>query len=147
VSHPSDVEAVAIHSEAKASVEAALRKNVDFTMPTPQDVLMGRGMAANAHEGNQKFLSFVGTKKTEYVTSAKKEKTVIAQSIVDEIHARGGRFLQQSIGGMWSGVDNNIAREKCSRALRDPENRDVMGTKNEAATSLVKLASKESTED
>jgi hypothetical protein len=147
VSHPSDVEAVAIHSEAKASVEAALRKNLDFTMPTPQDVLMGRGMAANAHEGNQKFLSFVGTKKKEYVTSVKKEKTVIAQSIVDEIHTRGGRFLQQSIGGMWSEVDNNIAREKCSRALRDPENRDVMGTKNEAATSLVELASKESAED
>ena len=54
--------------------------------PHNNDVLCGRGGTINAHPGNEQYRKFVDRKKRVYLTARfKREKRLIAQSIVEEI--------------------------------------------------------------
>ena len=99
---------------------------------TPNDVLCGRGGNINSHPGNERFRQMVDSKKRLYLTSRfKREKRLIACSIVDEINALNGRFLAKIyVSGSkrgrkkapdpgWYEVDIEKAREKTSQALRE----------------------------
>ena len=101
---------------------------------TNNDVLCGRGGNINCHPGNERFRQFVDRKRRLYLTARfKREKRLIACSIVDEIHALcpRGRFLNkiQAPGSKrgrkkaqdpgWYEIDIDKAREKVSQALRE----------------------------
>lgn len=82
------------------------------------DVLCGRGGATNNHIGNKRFRSIVAEHQREYLAAKKKDKGLIARSIVQIVHERGGRFLKKQ-GDVWVEVDNKKAAEKTSQALRE----------------------------
>jgi len=84
------------------------------------DVLCGRGGATNNHVGNKRFRKIVAEYQHEYLEARKKEKAVIARSIVARIKGDGGRFLKRDGGsGMWIQVTDKKATEKTSQALRE----------------------------
>lgn len=92
-------------------------------MPTHTDVLLGRGVAANRHPGNENFRAIVSQHVEVYVISAKKQKTMISRSIIDKVHTElnpPGRFLAKNVKtGLWHEVDDKRALEKTAQALRD----------------------------
>lgn len=91
--------------------------------PTPSDVLCGRGGSINSHPGNERFRTLVEKRKRVYLTARfKREKRLIASSIVSEIRALDppGRFLQlDKQSGMWKDIGDEKARDKTSQALRE----------------------------
>lgn len=92
--------------------------------PTDLDVLLGRGGGTNYHAGNIRFRKIVADEKNRYtgLGNSKKEKTYFSEHIVKTVHSYGGRFLQQKkIKGTvtWFIVDFDVARKKCSQALRE----------------------------
>lgn len=95
--------------------------------PNPNDVLCGRGGNINSHRGNEQFRSFVEKRKRVYLTARfKREKRLIASSIVNEIRAMDppGRFLarkgsMKDNSGYWYDIGDEKARDKTSQALRE----------------------------
>ena len=75
------------------------------------------------HPGNEQYRTFVERKKRVYLTARfKREKRLIAQSIVDEIRKLNppGRFLmKESSSDYWYDVGDEKARDKTSQALRE----------------------------
>jgi len=60
------------------------------------DVLLGRGSGPNDHVGNIKFRDLVHERKSDYLsTNHRQTKALIARDIVDQVYARGGRFLKK----------------------------------------------------
>ena len=101
---------------------------------TDNDVLCGRGGDINSHPGNERFRKIIDQNKLLYLAAdAKREKRIIASSIVEEVHswAPRGRFLSkiQILGGRrgrrkgpdlgWIEIDDDKAIEKTSQALRE----------------------------
>jgi len=102
-------------------------ENVRIDTPNPNDVLCGRGGNINSHRGNEQFRGFVEKRKRVYLTARfKREKRLIASSIVNEIRAMDppGRFLAR-MGSLkdnnvyWHDIGNEKARDKTSQALRE----------------------------
>ena len=106
------------------------------TTITPHDVLCGRGGLTNSHVGNKQFRKICSEYQLEYLQAKKNDKKTIAQRVVGQIHAMGGRFLQQghhppqssscssvsssSVGTTWwVEVPSKKALEKTSQALRE----------------------------
>lgn len=89
--------------------------------PSPHDVLLGRGGLANHHEGNRSFRSLVSLRQPEYLLAPKKDKSKIAQSIIDDIQTNGGKFLQRDpiSHNLWVPVSLAKATEKTRQALRE----------------------------
>lgn len=87
------------------------------------DVLCGRGGSINSHPGNERFRKLVERRKRVYLTARfKREKRLIASSIVSEIHKLKppGRFLtRDSKTGQWINIGDEKARDKTSQALRE----------------------------
>lgn len=91
-----------------------------YLEPCPKDVLLGRGGRSNHHPGNQRYLEEKDMMQQRYLDASKIEKTIIAQELVDRIHAIGGRFLElDSKNGKWFEATNARCRKKCSQALRE----------------------------
>lgn len=89
--------------------------------PVAEDVLCGRGGSINSHPGNEKFRTLVEKRKRVYLTARfKREKRLIASSIVNEIRASKGRFLSRDAKtGLWKDIGDEKARDKTSQALRE----------------------------
>mmetsp|Transcript_24084 Transcript_24084/g.66760 ORF Transcript_24084/g.66760 Transcript_24084/m.66760 type:complete len:990 (+) Transcript_24084:417-3386(+) len=95
--------------------------------PNPNDVLCGRGGNINSHTGNEQFRKLVEKRKRVYLTARfKREKRLIASSIVNEIRAMKppGRFLarkgsMKDDSGFWYDIGDEKARDKTSQALRE----------------------------
>jgi len=106
---------------------ATLDKHDRVDTPNPNDVLCGRGGNINSHRGNEQFRSFVEKRKRVYLTARfKREKRLIASSIVNEIRAMDppGRFLarkgsMKDNSGYWYDIGDEKARDKTSQALRE----------------------------
>lgn len=102
----------------------------------PHDVLLGRGSGSNDHPGNRLFRDYVQRHKATYnATSNRTQKVQIAQTVVQQVYAQGGRFVklvQSSSGGdagvesYWVQVtDTATIMEKAKQALRQiPSSRD-----------------------
>lgn len=89
--------------------------------PGVNDVLCGRGGSINSHPGNERFRTLVEKRKRVYLTARfKREKRLIASSIVSEIRTLNGRFLQRDAKtGLWMDIGDEKARDKTSQALRE----------------------------
>jgi hypothetical protein len=99
------------------------------------DVLCGRGGGTNSQIGNRRFRKLVQEFQPTYLLARRKEKPLLARTIVLIIRKRGGRFLKkdEETGELYE-VGDAKAEAKTSQALR--EGLDVRATKT-AATSLV----------
>jgi len=99
-------------NEKEAALMATIAEN---------DVLSGRGGATNNHPGNKRFRTIVSDHMPEYLVARKKEKAVIARRIVNQIKAKGGRFLKRTgdSDACWVEVSDKKATEKTAQALRE----------------------------
>lgn len=106
------------------------------------DVLCGRGGGTNSQIGNKRFRKLVQEFQPTYLLARRKEKPLLARTIVLIIRKRGGRFLRKDDEtGMLFEVGDAKAEAKTSQALR--EGLDVRATKS-AANSLNKKKKKKS---
>lgn len=100
-------------------------KDERIDVPLENDVLCGRGGSINSHKGNEQFRDLVEKRKRVYLTARfKREKRLIASSIVSEIRAMDppGRFLARKGNkdqGYWYDIGDEKARDKTSQALRE----------------------------
>ena len=71
-----------------------------IVVPGPRDVIFGRGKFTRQHSGNVRFGQMVESYREQYESSAKFEKTILAEVIVRTIkETHGGRFLKQDGAG------------------------------------------------
>jgi hypothetical protein len=108
----------------------------------PHDVLLGRGGGTNSQVGNRAFRTLVQDFQPTYLRAKRKEKPLLARTIVLIIRKRGGRFLKKNeeTGALYE-VGDAKAEAKTSQALR--EGLDVRATK--AAEKLTKKKKKQQT--
>merc|ERR1712048_415634 len=93
------------------------------------DVLCGRGGGTNTQIGNRRFRSLVQEFQPTYLLCRRKEKPLIARTIVLIIRNRGGRFLKKDeTSSMLFEVGDKKAEAKTSQALR--EGLEVRATKS-----------------
>jgi hypothetical protein len=99
------------------------------------DVLCGRGGGTNSQVGNRRFRQLVQDFQPIYLLARRKEKPLLARTIVLIIRKRAGRFLKKDdeTGELYE-VGDAKAEAKTSQALR--EGLDVRATKS-AATNLL----------
>lgn len=107
----------------------------------PFDVLCGRGGGTNSQVGNRRFRKLVQDFQPIYLLARRKEKPLLARTIVLIIRKRGGRFLKkdEETGELYE-VGDAKAEAKTSQALR--EGLDVRATKNAASNLLDKKKKK-----
>ena len=95
---------------------------------TSHDVLCGRGGGTNTQIGNRRFRALVQEFQPTYLLCRRKEKPLLARTIVLIIRNRGGRFLRKDeVSGMLYEVGDEKAEAKTSQALR--EGLDVRASK------------------
>lgn len=101
------------------------------------DVLCGRGGGTNSQVGNRRFRKLVQEFQPIYLLARRKEKPLLARTIVLIIRKRGGRFLKKDdeTGELYE-VGDSKAEAKTSQALR--EGLDVRATKSAASSLLDK---------
>uniref|UniRef100_A0A7S1VNW8 DUF6824 domain-containing protein n=1 Tax=Grammatophora oceanica TaxID=210454 RepID=A0A7S1VNW8_9STRA len=107
------------------------------------DVLCGRGGGTNSQVGNRRFRKLVQDFQPTYLLARRKEKPLLARSIVLIIRQRGGRFLKKDddTGELYE-VGDEKAEAKTSQALR--EGLDVRASKANAAAAAGKKPKKKS---
>jgi hypothetical protein len=98
------------------------------------DIVCGRGAPSNSQHGNQLFKDLVEEHQTSYLYGKRADKPKIAMHLMDEVKARGGRFVRRvktasngrSFG--WEVLEEKRSYEKVCQALRDgaPEHRRKM---------------------
>jgi len=105
------------------------------------DVLCGRGGGTNSQVGNRRFRKLVQDFQPTYLLARRKEKPLLARTIVLIIRKRGGRFLKkdEDTGELYE-VGDPKAEAKTSQALR--EGLDVRATKSAASSLLEKRKKK-----
>jgi hypothetical protein len=110
------------------------------------DVLCGRGGGTNSQVGNRRFRQLVQDFQPTYLLARRKEKPLLARSIVLIIRKRGGRFLKkdEDTGELFE-VGDSKAEAKTSQALR--EGLDVRATKSAASSLMDKKKKKGKGED
>lgn len=98
------------------------------------DIVCGRGAPSNAHCGNLLFRELTKDFQTNYLCAKRADKPKIAMHVMDEIQARGGRFVRRvktasnGRGFGWEEISSKKAYEKVCQALREgaPELRRKM---------------------
>ena len=110
------------------------------------DVLCGRGGGTNSQIGNRRFRKLVQEFQPTYLLARRKEKPLLARTIVLIIRKRGGRFLRKDddTGALYE-VGDTKAEAKTSQALR--EGLDVRATKSVASVLESKKKSKQQYDD
>ena len=96
--------------------------SADIEHPHANDVLCGRGGSSNRHLGNMNFRELVAANKKTYVCLTKKQKMLVARSIVEMVHSTEppGRFLAKDQDtGLWYDIGLPRSLEKTSQALRE----------------------------
>mmetsp|Transcript_28469 Transcript_28469/g.51585 ORF Transcript_28469/g.51585 Transcript_28469/m.51585 type:complete len:306 (+) Transcript_28469:155-1072(+) len=110
-------------SRARSSDDETADKGADnlITDVNPNDILLGRGSGVNSNVGNVRFRDVVDQRRDEYCGATKEQKREIARQVLNEVHRRGGRFLQLNahIAGAYEKVSESKALGKCFHALRE----------------------------
>lgn len=104
-----------------------MNQNRRITVLNDNDVLSGRGPISSENEGNRRYRLLVRSKRREYRRNARRsEKQMIAQSIIDQVHWNGGRFLKKvdrSPGDRrvqtFEELSESDAQKKVMQALRE----------------------------
>lgn len=113
-----------------AGVRPVLRNT---SMMGENDVLCGRGGGTNSQMGNRRFRALVRDFQPTYLMAKRRDKPLMARSVVLIVRHRGGRFLiRDDADGRLYEVGDEKAEAKTSQALR--EGLDVRATKSAANT-------------
>jgi hypothetical protein len=119
------------HTFRSSSSDGYLRANSKQLRPS--DIVCGRGAPTNFHHGNHMFRDLVKNYETSYMCAKRSDKPSIAMTLLDIVHARGGRFVRKDkVAGRsaWVEIGEHRAYEKVCQALREeaPELRRQMLT-------------------
>eukprot|EP00536_Pseudo-nitzschia_multiseries_P018542 jgi/Psemu1/316027/fgenesh1_kg.2685_\ len=87
--------------------------------PRHEDCLFGRGRNTMKHPGNVAMRRLLEEKQYRYSVAMHHTKAEIAWEVVNAIKDGGGRFLKESKTGLYTLVDDEMARKKISIAFRD----------------------------
>ena len=107
------------------------------------DVLSGRSQQAHNHPGNREFRKLVATAVASYTAaSSNMQKSIIVNSIISQVVAKGGRFLKQdSRTGAFIELDEQEAKAKTAHAIRDKSaNFEARNRRLSGASPAVKAA-------
>ena len=91
---------------------------------TSNDVLLGRGIPIQSHEGNLKLAILIEKYADDHKAGSRHEKVYITWKILKSVKTdRGGRFLEKvgtdkATDCYWREVDDNVARAKVSYGFR-----------------------------
>jgi len=88
--------------------------------PGPHDVLCGRGGGSQNHIGNKEYRSVIAANKLKYISSERREKTLLVESIVKAVRMQDppGQFLEKHLDtGCWSDIGDKRAFAKVSLVL------------------------------
>lgn len=109
---------------------------IDF--PGKFDVLMGRGRPFLGWQGNVRLSKLIHKNADQYMENKinRVEKTMLAMKIVQIIQINGGRFIQRT-GNGWILVDDKMAKEKVSQALRAAVRSRLNGGEDSPPASLA----------
>lgn len=114
------------------------------TTVTKIDVINGRGMGVQKHDGNIFFRKFVCAHKKTYAQAPKADKVKISKGVVEVLRQFGSRFLEFDINtGCWNEIGDEKALSKTSQALREGQTK----IKQELATACSFDESNTSTEE
>jgi hypothetical protein len=87
--------------------------------PSPNDILLGRGIPIQQRPGNVRFRDIIYTHKDKYEQGGKGAKVAAMAYIVDLVKEEGGRLLKElEYGRSWVEVDEATARVKVNNAFR-----------------------------
>eukprot|EP00429_Kryptoperidinium_foliaceum_P087892 CAMPEP_0176184446 /NCGR_PEP_ID=MMETSP0121_2-20121125/821_1 /TAXON_ID=160619 /ORGANISM="Kryptoperidinium foliaceum, Strain CCMP 1326" /LENGTH=311 /DNA_ID=CAMNT_0017522825 /DNA_START=37 /DNA_END=969 /DNA_ORIENTATION=+ len=105
-----------------------------ISQPSVVDVLFGRGKPYQGHAGNIRLHKIVDLYKARYSNARRHEKTEIAEEIVQFIKSpsgankQPGRFLKKLDNEeAWVQVNDSVARDKVSHALRGKPRKETDG--------------------
>lgn len=132
-----------------------------YVMCSEKDVLMGRGKRISEWPGNQKFRAIIARYRSQYLTSVRSAKIQVAQQVIAEVVADGGRFLRELDPGntgivawsKWLPVDMDRCIEKTCQALREKEKTNKRKSESQTNDPVIvsydakKLKSHESDEE
>jgi len=103
----------------------------------PEDLLLGQSPKLRDHPGNVKLRKLVADKYEEYYASGKKQKTKLAEDILESLD---GRFLKQTKHNktLWMELTDNLeVRNKVASSFRDEKKRQLLLDQNKQRTSLA----------
>lgn len=88
------------------------------------DILCVRGKFSLAHVGNRRFRVLIAMHIDKYLALKNRAgKSAYVIKIVEQIRARGGRFLRKNLrSDYWEDIGDKLARKKVGHALRDAHN-------------------------
>jgi len=97
-----------------------ISESASSVTPRDVDILCGRGSTCFKHIGNQNFRFIVSVHLPKYTDplTTRKEKGIIIQNIVNDLHDEGRRFLKEGLNG-WFILSHKDAKYKVGHALRD----------------------------
>jgi len=110
--------------------------------PRHEDCLFGRGRNVMKHPGNIAMRFLLEKNLDRYLCAPHQNKSEIAWEVVNEINSGGGRFLKELDNGLFTPVDEEIARKKISIAFRDLKNKDGKRIKQKEQQQQPKTRSK-----
>eukprot|EP00980_Cylindrotheca_fusiformis_P015320 scaffold4282_cov112-Cylindrotheca_fusiformis.AAC.3 len=88
-------------------------------VPSPGDILFGRGRKVRDHPGNARFLQLIDHYMTNYEKAGRVDKACIAEILVRMIKDTGCRFLKKDQNDAWGEVEDSEARKKVAHAFRN----------------------------
>merc|ERR1711933_184205 len=93
-------------------------------VPRYTDVIIGKGMRAFSHVGNERLRDIIASRLQEYENMrSKKERSDVISSIVAETRAHGSFIKKDANTGLWFEADEVLARDKISQAFRNLKNK------------------------
>jgi len=92
-------------------------RNLVVIIPGRFDVLLGRQKRCQDHVGNLRYRHLVLSYQDRYENARKHEKTAIAEKIIQEVHEKGGHFLEIYYEDFIE-VSDIVARKKVAHAFR-----------------------------
>lgn len=108
----------------------------------PNDVILGRGFRYAWHSGNNAFQALVRDNITRYNEAVRKnDKSRIVQEIYKRVTLKG-RFLKKTEPtGLYAEVEEHVAKEKISQAIRYKKRRSVRSDQTGAGPSSSSVSS------
>eukprot|EP00980_Cylindrotheca_fusiformis_P022430 scaffold9290_cov107-Cylindrotheca_fusiformis.AAC.8 len=94
-------------------------QTVDSLVPSPADILFGRGRKVRDHPGNARFLQLIDHYMANYEKNGRVDKACIAEILVRMIKDAGCRFLKKDQNDAWGEVEDSEARKKVAHAFRN----------------------------
>lgn len=107
--------------QGQARSSTKIQAQIKVIVPTPSDILMGRGGGTNKNEGNRKYQMLIEERGVAYArVEGRNLKTQFAWAIYKQIRENGTRFLiRNTTESGWVEPTPQACRKKISQRLRE----------------------------